>query len=166
MTKKKTYESLSISSSLYGWTGLTPSEFANRMKLASNRFRALRKELKFDAIAFCGSSGCAIAFTLAAKHKIPLIYVRKETERCHSNTKVECNGFGVQVKKYLIVDDFPDTGKTVQYIIDTISSQADKSCSYPAVPVGVLCFDSYMDKDRTMDIEGGCLTLFSVDIED
>lgn len=164
MAKQKTYQPLAYSSSMYGWTGMSPFVFAERMKLASIRFRALKKELKFDAVAFCGSSGCAVAFNLASKHKIPLIYVRKENEKSHSCTKVECNGHGEQIKKYLIVDDFPDSGRTVQYIVDTIRNHAKKNDAYPAEPVGVLCYDTYVDRDRWMDFDDDKrLTLFSVD---
>lgn len=164
MTRQKTYEPIGAGGAMYGWTGMDPSEFAERMKKASVRFRALKKEHRFDAIAFCGSSGCAIAFYLAAKHRIPLMYVRKANEKCHSDSKVECNDKHVQVKKYLIVDDFPDTGATVNHIIDSIRTYANKACAYPAKPIGVLCFDTYVDRDQRMDTEhDGYLTLFSVD---
>ena len=165
MAKNKTYNPIGADSALYGWVGLDSAEFAERMKLASIRFRALKKELKFDAIAFCGSSGCAVAFTLAAKYKIPLIYVRKTYEKCHSRSKVECNNKNVQVKKYLIVDDFVDTGGTVDYIVSTITKYAKAACAYPAEPVGVLCFDPYQDRDRSMETEVVSLTIFTVETQ-
>ena len=163
MALTKTYEPIGASGALYGWSGMCPSVFAERMHLASIRFLKLKKALKFDAIAFCGSSGCAIAFNLATMHEIPLIYVRKESEKSHSYSKVECNDRHLEVKKYLIVDDFVDRGTTVEYIVDTIKKQAIKACAYPARPVGVLCFDQYQDADRSMDTGRVKLKLFSVD---
>jgi adenine/guanine phosphoribosyltransferase-like PRPP-binding protein len=163
MARKKTYEPLGSDGAMYGWTGMSPKEFAHRMSLASDRFLALKKELKFDAIAFCGSSGCAIAFNLAALHEIPLIYVRKKDEKSHSRARIECNDKLVEVKKYLIVDDFVDQGSTIDHIVSTIESQALQACAYPAKPVGVLCFDPYVYRDQTMDTEVVSLKLFSVE---
>ena len=139
MAKKKTCNPLGYHTPVYGWMGMSPSEFAYRMKLANVRFRALKKEHKFDAIAFSGSSGCAIAFNLASRNKIPLIYVRKDGEKSHSSSLVECNDKRVIVKKYLIVDDLVDSGTTVAHIISSIELHAEQNDSYPAIPCGVLC---------------------------
>jgi adenine/guanine phosphoribosyltransferase-like PRPP-binding protein len=163
MAKKKVYNPIGAQSATYGWAGIDSVGFAERMKLASIRFRALKKELKFDAIAFCVSSGCAVAFSLAAKHKIPLIYVRKTYEKSHSNTKVECNDKSVEVKKYLIVDDFIDTGGTMDYIVYSITKYAKAANAYPAEPVGVLCFDPYVDRDRDIETDIVSFKMFSVD---
>ena len=148
---------------MYGWTGTSPAEFVERMKLAVIRFRALKKEHKIDAIAFCGSSGCAVAFAIASKCKIPLIYVRKEGEKSHSNSIVECNDKSAIVKKYLIVDDFVDSGSTVEYIINSISKFAASKNAFPAFSVGVLCFDDYQDRDREIWTPWGPKTCFTVD---
>jgi orotate phosphoribosyltransferase-like protein len=158
MALKKSYEPLNVDTG-YGWTRLEPGPFMRRMAKAEKRFLKLKEELGFDAIAFCGSSGCAIAFSIASKHNIPLIYVRKEGEKAHGQP-VEYNGDGIQVKKYLIVDDFPDSGATVFRIIDQVKKFTRKSCAYPAKPVGVLCFDTYIDTDREMDRGGASIKLF------
>jgi orotate phosphoribosyltransferase len=165
MTKpaQQKYTPIGHTQSGYGWQGTSPAEFAERMKLASARFVQLKKELKFDAIAFCGSSGCAVAFGLAVKHKIPLIYVRKRGEKSHSYSKVECNDTHVQVKKYLIVDDFVNTGATLDYIVSTIARFAKKNNAYPAQQVGVLCYDSYLDCDRTINTDCHQYSLFTSD---
>ena len=156
--QKQTYAPLGKHTTMYGWMGMSSSEFAHRMKLAGKRFAVLKKELKFDAIAFSGSSGCAIAFTLAAKHKIPLIYVRKNGEKAHSNSTVECNHKHLVVKKYLIVDDFVDSGRTIEWIVHSIDKHAKAKGAYPAEACGVLCFDPYMDKDRELSIHDGIMS--------
>lgn len=163
MATKKTYSPIGRLGAKYGWAGISPVDFTKRMKLASARFLALREELGFDAIAFCGSSGCAIAFSLATKHNIPLIYVRKRNESSHSSAKVECNDSATEVKKYLIVDDFVDQGSTVNHIVTSIKKYARSVAAYPAKPVGVLCFDPYVDRDRTMQTSTVSLKLFTVD---
>ena len=163
MTKKKIYRPIGTSGAKYGWAGITPAEFTERMKLASARFLKLKKEIDIDALAFCGSSGCAIAFSLATTHHIPLIYVRKLNESSHSNYTVECNDSTINIKKYLIVDDFVDTGGTVNHIVKSIRKYARNVGAYPAKPVGVLCFDPYVDRDRTMQTSTVSLKLFTVD---
>lgn len=124
----------------YGWAGMGPLDFAHTITKSGIAIRKLQDTLKFDAVAFCGSSGSAIAFHLGIKYKIPLLYVRKKNEDCHGSS-VECNGFNLQIKKYLIVDDFIDTGKTIHHIINSIASRARKQSAYPAKPVGIFCFD-------------------------
>ena len=121
----------------YGWAGQNPTKLRNTLIRANDAFETLRKTVKFDAIAFCGSSGAAFAFPLAVSHKIPLIYVRKTGEQSHGNP-VECNGEG-RIKKYLIVDDFIASGATVEWIAAQVKKYS-KGDVKPAV-VGVFCFE-------------------------
>ncbi len=72
--------------------------------------------IEFDAIAFRGMSGAVIAPVLAAKLKKGLIAVRKSDENTHSYVKVE----GLRDARYLIVDDFVDSGHTIKTIIKEI----------------------------------------------
>ena len=156
----KTYNPLGSRSAMYGWTGDTPATFSKRMKLASLRFAKLKESLQFDAIAFSGSSGCAIAFNLAARHQIPLIYVRKANEIAHG-ADIECNVKTLHVRKYLIVDDFVDSGKTVDHIVRSIKKHAKKSSAYIPKQVGVLCFDSYVDRDRKISTDENTFNMFT-----
>ena len=124
----------------YGWVGMGPAELALTINKSGIAIKKLQKELEFEAVAFCGSSGAAIAFHLGIKYKIPLIYVRKKDEECHGSS-VECNGTDLQVKKYLIVDDFIDSGKTMRHIIGSIGKHTKDRSAYPAKPVGIFCYD-------------------------
>lgn len=74
----------------------------------------------FDAIAFMGNSGALLAAPLALTLDKPMILVRKpfKKEECHSD--YICEGFRV-AKSYIIVDDFVQTGTTVNYIKDKIA---------------------------------------------
>ena len=77
--------------------------------------RELKKTLKFDAIAFRGSSGAALAFAVSSELGIHLIHVRKDSG--HSPHPVEgC----YSAKRYIILDDFIDTGKTISEIVSKI----------------------------------------------
>lgn len=71
---------------------------------------------KFDAIACCGYSGLLISTVLSYEMKIPLIVVRKN--KSHDDSLV----FGMEnASKYIIVDDFVSSGKTVRLIHGRVS---------------------------------------------
>jgi phosphoribosylpyrophosphate synthetase len=123
----------------YGWAGMPPDSFQSTMLAAGKIIQRLKKKLDFDAVAFSGSSGCAIAFYVAAKYRTPLIYVRKVGENAHGS-KVECNYQG-DIRKYLIVDDFVSSGATVRHIRDTIKKHAIKSRTECPTPVGIFAYD-------------------------
>ena len=124
----------------YGWAGVGPDNLSRIITKSSIAIKKLQDTLKFDAVAFCGSSGSALAFHLGVKYKMPLLYVRKTDEKCHGSP-VECNGFDLQIEKYLIVDDFISSGKTMHHIIRSIARRARFQGAYPAKPVGIFCFD-------------------------
>jgi orotate phosphoribosyltransferase-like protein len=83
----------------------------------------LKFEHDFDTIAFCGTSGAAMAFILAHELKVELLCVRKKDDGSHflefNKNPLEGN---VDAKKYLIVDDFVCSGRTVNYIIESINT--------------------------------------------
>jgi adenine/guanine phosphoribosyltransferase-like PRPP-binding protein len=72
--------------------------------------------VSFDTIAFSGVSGALIAPLIAdrlGKH-LTVIRKRPEQERAHSSRP--CEGWCDPQAKYIIVDDFLDTGATVRRI--------------------------------------------------
>ncbi len=96
------------------------NNFTNTVKIATNTLRKYRQKHKFDAIAFTGTSGAALAYPLSYTLKIPLICVRKSTRDNHFGSKVEgC----YSVDKYIIVDDFIDTGSTIEKIQKAIKEE-------------------------------------------
>jgi phosphoribosylpyrophosphate synthetase len=124
----------------YGWTNFTPSEMKDAFKIAVNNIRILRKEMKFSHLAFCGSSGAALAFYASMELDIPIIYVRKENETSHGG-KIESNGGSREVcTKYLIVDDFVDRGTTVLHIYTEINELAKYHGSKAPVCTGAYMY--------------------------
>lgn len=99
---------------------------------AVKEIRALKKELDFDAIAFTGSSGAALAFPLSYLLKLPLIHVRKGNSHYFSG-QIEGT---ISSKKYLIVDDFIDRGNTIRRIIRNIKRELGDQ----AKPVGIYLY--------------------------
>ena len=125
----------------YGWAGNNPADLRMKMKDAIPVFERLRYELNFDAAAFTGSSGCCIAFVLAYETGIPLLYVRKPGEKSHGSA-LECNVKETPIKKYLIVDDFIDTGDTIRKMVKRINRACSKKSMKAPEPVGVFLFET------------------------
>ena len=81
---------------------------------------------KFEAIAFTGVSGAALAFPLSYLLNKPLLCVRKETCNSHFITDSYNPSFvegDAGTQSYIIVDDFITTGNTINYINRKISDE-------------------------------------------
>jgi len=89
------------------------SRYLELVPAAAKKLRSIKRSHPFDAIAFTGTSGAGIAFPLSYLLKIPLIHVRKKEIRSHSSYDIEGT---ISSKRYLIVDDFIDSGATINRI--------------------------------------------------
>lgn len=114
-------------------------EFLKLVPKAVKRLRAYRKKNPFDAIAFTGSSGAGLAFPLSYFLKVPLIHVRKK-DKNHYGEAIEGT---ISSKRYLIVDDFIESGNSIRRIIKSINSNYE----HQAIPVGIFLYDSYTRMD-------------------
>lgn len=94
------------------------------LKIQVNRIvrnlKKLRKTVKFDAIAFCGLSGAAIAYPVSVLAGYHLITIRKERNNQHHGHRVE-GSESRNIRRYIILDDFIGTGKTVTTIVRAIN---------------------------------------------
>lgn len=89
------------------------NDFVKVVEKAARHITAFRKKQPFDAIAFTGTSGAALAYPLSVKLKLPLICVRKSKRDNHFGSKIE----GVSnARTYIIVDDFIASGTTIKKI--------------------------------------------------
>jgi adenine/guanine phosphoribosyltransferase-like PRPP-binding protein len=93
------------------------------------------EKLSYDAIAFRGTSGAAVAFPLSAELGKPLIHVRKSLG--HSKLKVE-GYYGA--KTYIIVDDFVESGKTLRVIKNSIIRAYRGAMVHIPVCVGIILY--------------------------
>jgi adenine/guanine phosphoribosyltransferase-like PRPP-binding protein len=98
--------------------------------------KRFRKKHPFDAIAFRGSSGAALAFPLSFFLKIPLIHVRKD-DKNHYGRSIEGT---ISSKRYLIVDDTIYTGFTIDTILETIENEYQAAGVRAPRPVGICLF--------------------------
>ena len=119
-------------------------QYAQIMKIVE---KFLSQE-KFDSIAFRGTSGCAVAFPLALSMKKEMLHVRKSGG--HSCASIEGQ---TEVKTYAVIDDFVETGSTLETIKDKISNWYLQSCrKEPACTVVFLynesCPEDILEKNR------------------
>ena len=96
------------------------------------------KHLTFDSIAVRGTSGLLVGAPLAASMGKHLIIVRKDSDKSHSKERVEGWGFRQRI---LIVDDFIETGNTIDYIYEGIVETCD---DYKIV--GILLYANPMNR--------------------
>lgn len=107
--------------------------FYKMITQATEIVKTFRKRHPFDAIAFSGSSGAAIAFPLSYILKIPLIHIRKITDDSHYGEVLEGT---ISSKQYLIVDDVICSGDTIKRIVSEINKQLSN-----AKPIGICLYD-------------------------
>ena len=89
-----------------------------------------------DVVVVSGKSGISMAFAVTMLIDFPLIVVRKPGESSHGNTIEGRNDFD----SYIILDDFVDTGATIDRIIHTINNKADSHGYVRPKCVGVYGF--------------------------
>lgn len=78
-----------------------------------------RQKWKFDVIVCQGLSGMAVSLPLGFSMKIPVVIARKSLQGTHASSFLE----GVSGPwRYIIVDDFPETGNTIDNIINTVKN--------------------------------------------
>ena len=110
-----------------------PKRLRRTIRRTVTALRNLRKRTWFDAVAFRGSSGAAVAYAASAELGIPLLHVRKGGSHCH--LKVE----GARgVRTYVILDDFIDSGNTVRAIVKEVRRELSEP-----VLVAVVLYASY-----------------------
>ncbi len=107
-----------ISSISYLYDIFDTGRFSAIIEKAVESIKLFDSQNPFDAIAFAGMSGAAIAYPLSYILKKHLICVRKPDIHSHSWQSVE----GVKnSKRYIIVDDCIDSGETVANIRRSIT---------------------------------------------
>lgn len=75
--------------------------------------------VQFDTIVFRGNSGTLIAPVIASRLGKEILMVRKPNDKSHSFSLLEGN---CDIKKYIIIDDFMDTGETIREILSAVKN--------------------------------------------
>ena len=115
-----------IDNSGYHNTSFSPKRLKRCVARVARNLKKLQKKVPFDAIAFRGVSGAAIAFPVSALTGLHLICVRKE-RNSHGN-RVE--GPSRSIKRYVILDDFISSGETIRAIYGAVKavSRSESKC--------------------------------------
>ena len=113
-----------------------PNEYRTLVETVIAKVLELQKTLNFHAIAFRGSSGAAMAYPVSVATGIPLICVRKPSDMGHG-CPVE-GSYEIDVKKYIIIDDFISSGDTMNAIIEAIEM---KRGDYLIECVGIIMYN-------------------------
>lgn len=105
------------------------------------------KFTKSKYIAVCGISGLIVAGAISIRSKRKIIAIRKENEDAHSSRCVEFNEIGLKpgdTIHYVIIDDLISSGKTVEYIYNSI-----KLCQTPFKFIcdGIILYNSYREQN-------------------
>ncbi len=124
-----------------------PATFKKLVDRVAKKVVKLKKKLKFNAIAFSGSSGAALAYPVSALTKIPLIHVRKKG-KTHGD---DIEGGGHEIKRYIILDDFIDTGATVKRIYNQIKNECDYDDEVKCV--AIVLYDKSNDHEESFNIK-------------
>lgn len=81
------------------------------------RIEQLKSETRFQALVGKGLSSIPLVSALSVAYGIKMVIVRSPGERPHNSPRyVGSTGF----KRYLFVDDFVDSGKTLRVVKETI----------------------------------------------
>lgn len=106
-----------------------PAVYQKILDVMSRRILEARKESGFEALAFRGSSGAALAFPLSARLGIPLLHSRKPGSHCGYIVEGD-----YKVSRYAIVDDFVETGETLRTIVRSIKEAfTERHCPIPTL---------------------------------
>jgi adenine/guanine phosphoribosyltransferase-like PRPP-binding protein len=96
----------------------------------SKTVEALRRRRKhFDSIVVRGNSGVIVGSPVALRLRVPLVVVRKPGEGSHSSHKVI--NVGNLGDRWLFLDDFISTGRTLRACIEALESYDSRhACTY------------------------------------
>lgn len=115
-----------------------PSELRQTAQRLAIRIPELMKRSGAQAVAVTGKSGMSLAFATLMLIDFPLIVVRKRGENSHG-APIE-GTHSVDVRRYLVLDDFTDTGATVRSIMHQIDEQAEGKGEFAPECVGALMY--------------------------
>ena len=88
---------------------------------------------EFNGLACRGSSGLLIAPILAHTFDLHLMLVRKPKDNSHAYYTLNYND---EVKKYIIIDDFACSGKTIEGIVEDVEQESTKRMIQSPIFIG------------------------------
>lgn len=83
--------------------------------------RAIKEFGQVDIIVGTGLSGTLPLVAVSIKSEIPIAVIRKPGETNHCCDNIEMSNIDIGIRSYVIIDDFIDTGETIETIINKMS---------------------------------------------
>lgn len=113
-----------VYNSTYNAHMFRPAEFRRQVTEMIKPLREVRAETGFDTIVVSGKSGVTLGFALQMlTDEFPLVVVEKDGVEHHGATNIQ-GPASHQMHKYVVLDDFIDSGATMERIVDTIERNA------------------------------------------
>lgn len=141
----------------YSETQYCPRKLREAAQLVAKLLPCIMRETGAQAVAVTGKSGLSLAFATLMLIDFPLIVVRKRGENSHgSNIEGTC---GVDVDKYLILDDFVSSGSTVRTIVQELELYNESIAPYDEPTheircVGVVEYKKFGGSTRSVGVLG------------
>lgn len=131
----------------------TAFDHDRRLRAVKRVTSILRRYPREVGIVCTGLSGIMVGTAVAARTKRDFAIVRKPKEVTNSSNQIE----GYTMEQYVIVDDFNETGETIERIL----TMMDKRCECSAECVGIIMYDGWDNrphffKDRNIPMFGLC----------
>lgn len=106
--------------SSYGYNAMQydPDQFRETVRAVASVLPRIMRELDADTVVVTGKSGVSVAFAASMLIDFPLVVVRKPTENSHGRAIEGPSGH--EVRNYIILDDFVETGATVERTVDAM----------------------------------------------
>ena len=123
----------------------SPERYKENLDIAVSRVQRIQEKYKFQAIAFTGVSGSALAFPISYMTGIPLICIRKPKIKSHSHAiaGVEMSASTNSIRKYAVIDDVIDTGDTFNKIKKAVRQKFKDLGMRPPKCSVVMCMSVY-----------------------
>jgi len=102
----------------YSAVGMSADDFRTKARQISEDLPVFMKAVNADAVVVSGSSGLSVAFALRMLVDIPIIMLRKNGEGAHSGKWSAVSDREIKTNRYVILDDFTESGGTVDRIIE------------------------------------------------
>lgn len=118
-----------VSSGGYSRHQYTAAALRSVAKTVAAAIPELLERFNADAVVVTGKSGHSVAFAALMLVDFPLCVVRKESDQSHGRS-VE-GPDGLQVRRYIILDDFVASGTTVRKCVKTMhaNNQYEVECA-------------------------------------
>ena len=101
----------------YSAVGMSADAFRTKVRQISEDLPVFMKAVNADTVVVSGSSGLSVAFALRMLVDIPIIMLRKSGEGAHSGKWSAMSDREITTRRYVILDDFTESGETVNRIV-------------------------------------------------